>query len=133
MQRLKKLDIVICALSDQVQAAITDETVGFLYVKSHHCVQKNMPSIDQIQEVCHRNGIPLLIDAAAEEDIQSYASLGDLVIFSGSKAIEGPTSGILAGKKQYIDYTFPHLKGIGRAMKVRKGIHFRITCGFGKL
>ncbi|WP_370456025.1 DgaE family pyridoxal phosphate-dependent ammonia lyase [Sporosarcina sp. ANT_H38] len=106
--------------ADQVQAAITNETVGFLYVKSHHCVQKNMPSIDQVQEVCHRNGIPLLIDAAAEEDIHSYASLGDLVIFSGSKAIEGPTSGILAGKKQYIDYSFPHLKGIGRAMKVGK-------------
>ena len=42
--------------------------------------------------------VPLIVDAAAEEDIQKYVKYSDLAIYSGSKAIEGPTSGIVGGK-----------------------------------
>ena len=40
------------------------------------------------------------------------------------KAIEGPTSGIVAGKKQYIDWVKVQLHGIGRSMKVGKEASF---------
>src|SRR5699024_4750205 len=53
-------------------------------------------------------------------DFTAYTGLADLCIISGSKAISGPTSGILAGKQTYIDYAISHEKGIGRAMKVGK-------------
>ena len=42
-----------------------------------------------------RNNVPLIVDAAAEEDIQKYVKYSDLAIYSGSKAIE-PTLVLLA-------------------------------------
>jgi L-seryl-tRNA(Ser) seleniumtransferase len=104
----------------QLEAAIHKQTVAFLFVQSHHCVQKNMPSLVEVSEICQKKSIPLIVDAAAEEDFTSFSHLADLVIFSGSKALEGPTSGIIAGKNEYIQYIKYHLKGIGRAMKVGK-------------
>ena len=44
----------------------------------------------------------------------------DIVLYSGTKAIEGPTSGLVIGRKQYIDYVRLQSQGIGRAMKVGK-------------
>lgn len=44
----------------------------------------------------------------------------DLVIYSGAKAIEGPTSGLVIGKKQYVEWVKLQGNGIGRAMKVGK-------------
>src|SRR5690625_287763 len=105
---------------EQMEAAINENTAGILFVQSHHCVQKNMPTLDRVSELARRVELPLIVDIAAEEDISGYSDLADLIILSGSKALEGPTSGILAGKEQYLEYVKPHLKGIGRAMKIGK-------------
>ena len=105
---------------EQMEAAINENTAGIVFVQSHHCVQKNMPTLEQVSQLARRVELPLIVDIAAEEDISGYSDLADLVILSGSKALEGPTSGILAGKEQYLEYVKPHLKGIGRAMKIGK-------------
>lgn len=107
-----------------IEEAINDNTAAILYVKSHHCVQKNMISELEAWEVAQRRNIPLIIDAAAEEDLQRYISCSDLVIYSGSKAIEGPTTGLVCGKKQYVDWLKVQLHGIGRSMKVGKEAMF---------
>jgi len=107
-----------------IEEAITDRTAAILYVKSHHCVQKNMISELEAWEVAQKHGIPLIIDAAAEEDLQRYISCSDLVIFSGSKAIEGPTTGLVCGKKTYVEWLKVQLHGIGRSMKVGKEAMF---------
>ncbi|GAB2532665.1 DgaE family pyridoxal phosphate-dependent ammonia lyase [Gracilibacillus alcaliphilus] len=104
--------------------AINDNTAAILYVKSHHAVQKNTISAEEAWEAAQQHGIPLIIDAAAEEDLRKYPACSDLVIYSGSKAIEGPTSGIVAGKKKYIDWVKVQLHGIGRSMKVGKEASF---------
>ncbi|WP_127959829.1 DgaE family pyridoxal phosphate-dependent ammonia lyase [Serratia microhaemolytica] len=105
----------------QLAAAITPQTAAILYVKSHHCVQKSMLSVAQAAEVARQHQLPLIVDAAAEEDLQCYYQSGaDLVIYSGAKAIEGPTSGLVIGKKQYIEWVKQQSNGIGRAMKVGK-------------
>lgn len=109
---------------EHMEEAINERTAAILYVKSHHSVQKNMISAEEAYEVAQRHQIPLIIDAAAEEDLTSYIGISDLVIFSGSKAIEGPTSGIVAGKKEYIDWLKVQLSGIGRSMKVGKETTF---------
>lgn len=76
------------------------KTVAIFYVKSHHAVQKGMLSLPEIIEISKENNIPIIVDAAAEEDIQKYIQMGaELVIYSGGKAIEGPTSGFICGKK----------------------------------
>lgn len=106
---------------EHVEEAIDEDTVGLLYVKSHHSVQKGMLSIEEMAEIAHRHSLPLIIDAAAEEDIQKYIKIGgDLVIYSGAKALCGPASGFVTGKKEYIDAIKLQYKGIGRAMKIGK-------------
>lgn len=105
---------------EHIEDAINERTAAILYVKSHHSVQKNMISAAEAWEVAQRRGIPLIIDAAAEEDIYKYVYISDLVIYSGAKAIEGPTSGIVAGKHQYMEWLKVQLHGIGRSMKVGK-------------
>ncbi|WP_236702330.1 MULTISPECIES: DgaE family pyridoxal phosphate-dependent ammonia lyase [Bacillaceae] len=103
-----------------IEQAITERTVAVLFVQSHHCVQKNMPTISEVQQVCIQNQIPFLVDAAAEDGIDQFADRCDLVVFSGSKAIEGPSCGILAGKEPFLSYAKQHRSFIGRAMKVGK-------------
>lgn len=105
----------------QLAAAITPQTVAILYVKSHHCVQKSHLSVAEAAQVARQHGVPLIVDAAAEEDLQCYYQSGaDLVIYSGAKAIEGPTSGLVTGRQQYIAWVKRQSMGIGRAMKVGK-------------
>jgi len=74
--------------------------------------------------VAKTNNIPLIVDAAAEEDLEKYVQFSDLAIYSGSKAIEGPTSGIVAGRKKYIEWVKVQLHCIGRSMKVGKETTF---------
>ncbi|SFL47009.1 L-seryl-tRNA(Ser) seleniumtransferase [Gracilibacillus orientalis] len=109
---------------EHMEEAINDQTAAILYVQSHHAVQKNTISVEEAFEVAQQNNIPLIVDAAAEGDLRKYISCSDLVIFSGSKAIEGPTSGIVAGKKQYVEWVKQQLHGIGRSMKVGKESSF---------
>ncbi|MCD9022056.1 DgaE family pyridoxal phosphate-dependent ammonia lyase [Cohnella silvisoli] len=110
--------------AEHIEDAITAYTAAILYVKSHHAVQKNMISIEEAWEIAQRNGVPLILDAAAEEDLQKYVKYSDLAIYSGSKAIEGPTSGIVGGKRNYIEWVKVQLHGIGRSMKVGKETSF---------
>ncbi|WP_054958578.1 DgaE family pyridoxal phosphate-dependent ammonia lyase [Paenibacillus dakarensis] len=110
--------------AEHIEDAITDKTAAVLYVRSHHAVQKNMISVEEAWEVAQRKGVPLIVDAAAEEDIHKYVKVSDLAIYSGSKAIEGPTSGIVGGKRTYIEWLKVQLHGIGRSMKVGKETTF---------
>lgn len=105
----------------QLAAAITPQTAAVMYVKSHHCVQKSHLSVAQAATVAHEHGLPLIVDAAAEEDLQAYYLAGaDLVIYSGAKAIEGPSSGVVIGRQRYVEWVKRQANGIGRAMKVGK-------------
>ncbi|MDQ6418914.1 DgaE family pyridoxal phosphate-dependent ammonia lyase [Paenibacillus sp. LHD-117] len=110
--------------AEHIEDAIGPLTAAILYVKSHHAVQKNMISVEEAWEVAQRRGVPLIVDAAAEEDLQKYVKFSDLAIYSGSKAIEGPTSGIVGGKREYIESVKTQLHGIGRSMKVGKETTF---------
>ena len=115
--------------ADQLAAAITPRTAAILYIKSHHCVQKSMLNVAQAAAVARSHNLPLIVDAAAEEDLQAYYRAGaDLVIYSGAKAIEGPTSGLVIGKTQYVEWVKRQSNGIGRAMKVGKEGILGLTC-----
>lgn len=106
---------------EHIEEAINEKTVALMYVKSHHCVQKSMVSLDDMIKIGRKYNIPVVVDAAAEEDLKLYIEKGsDLVIYSGAKALEAPTSGFITGKKEYISYAKKQYKGIGRAMKIGK-------------
>ena len=106
---------------EDVEELITDKTVALLYVKSHHCVQKGMLDLPTMIDIAHRHNLPLMVDAAAEEDFRKYIAMGaDLVCYSGAKALEATTSGFVTGRKELISYIKKQYHGVGRAMKVGK-------------
>jgi D-glucosaminate-6-phosphate ammonia-lyase len=105
-------------LTDTIEQGVF---AGMVYVQSHHCVQEHMVPLPRCIEICHRREIPVIVDAAAEEDLQHYVSLGvDLVTYSGGKAFGGPTVGFIAGKRALIEACEMQFAGIARPMKVGK-------------
>lgn len=84
-------------------------------------------TLRQYTEACHRRGVPVLIDGAADLPLKPnpYIAAGvDLVAYSGGKILRGPqTSGILLGRKDLIRAAYqvssPHIT-FGRSVKVSK-------------
>ena len=72
-------------------------------------------------EIAHERDVPVIVDAAAETDLHKYIAAGaDLVIYSGHKSFNAPTSGIVAGRRDLIDACLQQNDGIGRTMKIGK-------------
>ena len=118
---LKEAGYANTCSKENVESCISDKTVALMYVKSHHCVQKGMLSITEMVELGKKYHLPVIVDAAAEADLSKYAQMGaDVVIYSGTKALEGPTSGLVVGKRAFVDLVKLQSKGIGRVMKVGK-------------
>lgn len=104
-----------------VADAISERTAAALYVVSHHTVQYGMLPLPQFAEICHAAGVPVIVDAASEYDLQRFLNQGaDIVIYSGHKFLGGPTTGIVAGRKDLVKASFLQNRGIGRGMKVGK-------------
>jgi uncharacterized pyridoxal phosphate-dependent enzyme len=105
-----------------VESYISDKTLALFYVKSHHSVQKNMASIEEMHNLSQKYNIPLIIDAAAEEDLKTYYKQGaDFVVYSGSKALCGPSSGfVLCRSKEQANNLRKQYYGVGRSMKIGK-------------
>ena len=102
---------------DDLAAALSPRTAAILFVKSHHCLQDGRLPLRALIG----RGVPVLVDAAAEADLRRYVRAGaDLVIYSGGKAIGGPTSGLIAGRARLIEACELQERGIARAMKVGK-------------
>ncbi len=115
-----------------LMGAFGPQVAAFLYVQSHHTVHKGTLSLARCVELCREAGVPLLIDAAAEEDLPHFVNSGAaLVTFSGGKAIGGPTSGIVAGRHDLVQACRAQNGGIGRPMKVGKeqilGLYVALT------
>jgi D-glucosaminate-6-phosphate ammonia-lyase len=83
---------------------IDEQTVCVLHVAQPEA----KPSLAETVEVAHANGVPVLVDAAAQlppaENLRYFIDSGaDLVAFSGGKAIGGPqASGLLCGQRELI-------------------------------
>ncbi|HLW60360.1 MAG TPA: SelA-like pyridoxal phosphate-dependent enzyme [bacterium] len=105
----------------ELEAVVRTHPAALVYVQSHHAVQKGMLPLEFCLDTAHAARVPVLVDAAAEEDLRRYAALGaDLVIYSGGKAFLGPTSGIVCGRRDLVVGVRAQHRGIGRAMKVGK-------------
>lgn len=84
-------------------------------------------SLRQYVDACHRRGVPVLIDGAADLPLKPnpYLAAGvDLLAYSGGKILRGPqTSGILLGRKDLVrsawQVSSPHIT-FGRSVKVSK-------------
>lgn len=101
--------------------AIGERTAAALYVVSHHAVQSGMLSLEEFCEICHARKVPVIVDAASEYDLRGFLDRGaDIVVYSGHKFLGGPTSGIVAGRKDLVRAAYLQNRGVARAMKVGK-------------
>lgn len=104
-----------------MENAITDRTAAAVYVVSHHVVDYGLLNLKEFVEIAHARGVPVIVDAASEYDLKLFlAQVADIVLYSGHKFLGGPTSGIVAGKKELVRHAFLQNMGIGRGMKVGK-------------
>jgi uncharacterized pyridoxal phosphate-dependent enzyme len=104
-----------------LENAINDRTAAALYVVSHHTVQYGMISLEEFCAVCRASDVPVIVDAASEYDLEGFLAAGaDVVVYSGHKFLGGPTTGIVAGRKDLVRAAFLQNRGIGRGMKVGK-------------
>jgi D-glucosaminate-6-phosphate ammonia-lyase len=105
-----------------LESAIEQGDVAcMMFVVSHHATQTNQLTLEECLSICHSGGVPVVVDAAAEEDLQRYVELGaDLVAYSGAKAFEGPTTGLLLGRSQLVAAAEAQMGGVARPMKVGK-------------
>jgi D-glucosaminate-6-phosphate ammonia-lyase len=133
----------------EFEGAIGERTAGILYLAR----ADSRPPLPAVVRAAHAANVPVLVDAAAElppaSNLRRFTEEGaDLVVFSGGKALGGPSaSGILCGRRALVasallqqldlDYLYEdwhppaHLidkrelrgvprHGIGRACKVGK-------------
>lgn len=89
----------------QIEAAITERTAAVA------CPILDTPgtlSLPEVAEIAHAHGLPVIVDASASlpprANLRRFvAEGGDLVAFSGGKAIGGPqASGVLVGRADLI-------------------------------
>lgn len=92
----------------ELDAAITERTAAVAYLISPFTRPPGILSLEQVIEIAHRRGVPVIVDAASmlppRENLTKFLRLGaDLVSFSGGKGIRGPQStGILAGRRDLV-------------------------------
>jgi D-glucosaminate-6-phosphate ammonia-lyase len=88
----------------EIAGAITPRTAAVLYV----AMPWSRPTLPEIVAVAHAQGVPVLVDAAAQlppaSNLRRFIAEGaDLVVFSGGKALRGPqASGMLCGRRDLI-------------------------------
>ncbi|MCO8246730.1 MULTISPECIES: aminotransferase class V-fold PLP-dependent enzyme [unclassified Haladaptatus] len=88
----------------EIADAITENTAAVAYMEKSY----TEPPLEVVCDIAHDNGVPVIVDAAAElppvSNLSAFIEAGaDLVAFSGGKAIRGPqTTGILAGRKDLV-------------------------------
>jgi len=113
----------------QIEEAISENTVALAVILSHDCVQEGSLSLESMASIAHAHGLPLIVDASSElppiRHLREFVDLGgDLVIFSGGKAIGGPNdTGFILGRRDLVQacalQANPHIH-IGRGFKVSK-------------
>ena len=105
----------------QVEEAITENTAAGFYTVAHSTISYGMLTLGEFATICHARGVPVIVDAAAEYDLRRFIAEGaDVAVYSGHKFLGGPTSGVIAGRKDLIRAGYLQNRGIGRGMKVGK-------------
>ena len=102
-------------------SALGPRTAAVMFVVSHHSGDSVSLDLRTVAELAHEAGVPVIVDAAAEVDLRRYLAAGaDVAIYSGHKAISGPTSGLVLGAPELVAACAAQETGIGRTMKIGK-------------
>ncbi len=119
--RLKLIGQATSCHAHHLRAALGPETAAALYVVSHHVVPYGLLPLRDFADICHERNVPVIVDAASEYDLRGFLEQGaDIVLYSGHKFLSGPTSGLVAGRRDLVRAAYLQNGGIGRGMKVGK-------------
>ena len=124
--RMSGAELVEVNSEEEFRSKLSNET-AMVYVLSSPAAEKGPLSITNICAMAKEKGIPVFVDAAAEEPLVPNIHLAHgatLVGYSGGKCIRGPqAAGLLLGQKDLIAAAWfnaaPH-HNWGRALKVGK-------------
>jgi uncharacterized pyridoxal phosphate-dependent enzyme len=124
--RMVGAEVVEVDTPEEMQAKISPRT-AMIYVMSSPRAEKDRLNIPAIIAISKKTGVPVLVDAAAEEPLNPNPHLSrgaTLVCYSGGKCLRGPqSSGLLLGNKALCKAAYfqaaPH-HAYGRALKCSK-------------
>ena len=126
--RMVGVRLVEAETADEVRNAISDKTAALAMVLSHNSLGHKV-ELEEMIDIAHRAGLPMILDAAAEvppaDNLRRFVKMGaDLVAFSGGKELRGPQcSGLLLGRKALVEAAYansaPHNR-FARNAKVGK-------------
>ncbi len=114
---------LLCDDLSAVRAALAQGGVAcVLAVESQLAPGSGAPATRQLVECAHAAGVPLVLDAAAQDwrARELVASGADLVLLSGQKYLRAPTSGLVLGRTGLVAAVDAQHRGIGRGMKPAK-------------
>lgn len=113
---------------DDLQAAISDKSVGVLHVAGDHL--SGALTLPEVVEVASKAGLPVIVDAAAQlppkSNLWRYTKDegASAAIFSGGKELCGPqASGLIVGQAEFIEWcriAGPPSPNLLRALKTGK-------------
>lgn len=124
--RMTGAELVEVASEEELRNKISDRT-AMIYILSSPAAEKGPLGIPNICSIAKEKGIPVFVDAAAEEPISPNIHIqhgATLVGYSGGKCMRGPqSSGMLIGQKDLCQSAYyqaaPH-HCYGRAYKCSK-------------
>lgn len=110
-----------CALF-QLEDALDDTVAGALFVMGSRANTSGTIPLATFVQICHKRGVPVIVDAAGESDLRPYIEAGvDLLVVSSQKWLGGPTAALIAGREELVTACYLNGEfGIGRPMKAGK-------------
>lgn len=93
---------------EEFEKAITEKTAAIHYIPALDPPRKDVLSLEKIIEIGHRNGVPIIVDAAGQtypiDRVSGFTAMGaDLVCYSG-KYFQGPNStGFVCGRNELVE------------------------------
>ncbi len=132
MVRLAGAKIVEVGLANRVypwhlEATLNQQTAAIVHFPAYS-PPTDLP-VDQVIEIAHEKGVPVIVDAAAEfppfSVLSRFWKMGaDLTVFSGGKGLRGPqSSGLILGRRDLVEACAVNASpnhGVGRPMKLGK-------------
>jgi D-glucosaminate-6-phosphate ammonia-lyase len=120
--KVREVGTVNKTTSSQIEAGLGPNTAAAMFVVSHHTTRYGFVQLNEFVEICHRHGVPVIVDGAAQDHqiARLVASGADLIVVSLQKYLAGPTGGVVCGRKELVKATYLQNLGIGRPMKIGK-------------
>ncbi|MBA3594895.1 MAG: threonine aldolase [Polaromonas sp.] len=121
--RLAGAQPVPCPAPADVAAELARGGVACVLAVESHLAAGSGPAVTgELAALAHAAGVPLLLDAAAQDwrARELVAGGADLVLLSGQKYLRSPTAGLVLGRVDLVAALDAQHSGIGRAMKPTK-------------